>query len=107
MSENLSSDIWDKYPKLYLMMRIKQIQASICSYNGSFKCDCKYSIDNIHLSGEHSGCPECYLLMDFFSAMTEKEYNRVIARMKKKETSVDKKRRVANLKTQLKQAQSK
>lgn len=89
------------------MARVKQIQAIICAYRGGFKCDCKYSIDNVHLSGEHSGCPECYLLMDFFSAMTEKEYNRVIARMKKKEISVNKKRSIANLKAQLKKAQSK
>ncbi len=71
------------------------VQKQFCAYIGD-RCDCKYgAIDNpekIGKGSEHgNGCPETSSAKAIFDNMTDKEFERIIERIKRRDSKYVKK----------------
>ncbi len=65
------------------VLYLEAIRKRICAYYGP-RCDCKYGILDKN-SGEHSGCPECYLMKYFIESITSSEFKKIVDRIKRKQ----------------------
>jgi hypothetical protein len=76
------------YDKNTILESLKGLRFDLCSYLGS-TCDCKFGykssgkklgMHSMFDSGEQTGCPELYVVIDLLSQMTDAEFEEILIR---------------------------